>query len=139
MLQILLLIAVGVITVQALIIKTLIKALKDSKKKAREERVASKKLIKELIKIASRHKKDAEDYKDAYNACHSEYRALFRESKAIKKHLDYVEGLHSHMVNSMHTLLKQGRVIKSKYMDQLIPYESFSSLSADDRYELFGA
>lgn len=139
MLQVLLLITVGVITVQALIIKTLVKALKDSKKKAREERVASKKLIKELIKIASCHKKDAEDYKDAYNACHSEYKALFRENKAIKKHLDYVEGLHSHMVNSMHTLLKQGRVIKSKYMDHFIPYESFSSLSADDRYELFGA
>lgn len=139
MLQVLIFALIAVVGVQALIIKGLAKELKDSKKNAREERIAYKKLIKELTKIASKYKKDVEDYKDAYNACYAEYKVIFREKKTIKKHLDYVEELHSHMVNNMHTLLKQGRVIKSKHMDTVIPYESFSNLSADDRYELFGA
>lgn len=139
MLQVLIFALIAVVGVQALIIKGLAKELKDSKKNAREERIAYKKLIKELTKIASNYKKDVEDYKDAYNACYAEYKVIFREKKTIKKHLDYVEELHSHMVNNMHTLLKQGRVIKSKHMDIVIPYESFSNLSADDRYELFGA
>ncbi len=139
MLQVLIFALIAVVGVQALIIKGLAKELKDSKKNAREERIAYKKLIKELTKIASNYKKDVEDYKDAYNACYAEYKTIFREKKTIKKHLDYVEELHSHMVNNMHTLLKQGRVIKSKHMDTVIPYESFSNLSADDRYELFGA
>ena len=139
MLQVLIFALIAVVGVQALIIKGLAKELKDSKKNAREERIAYKKLIKELTKIASSYKKDVEDYKDAYNACYAEYKVIFREKKTIKKHLDYVEELHSHMVNNMHTLLKQGRVIKSKHMDTVIPYESFSNLSADDRYELFGA
>jgi succinate dehydrogenase/fumarate reductase flavoprotein subunit len=139
MLQVLIFALIAVVGVQALIIKGLAKELKDSKKNAREERIAYKKLIKELTKIASNYKKDVEDYKDAYNACYAEYKVIFREKKTIKKHLDYVEELHSHMVNNMHTLLKQGRVIKSKHMDTVIPYESFSNLSADDRYELFGA
>ena len=43
------------------------------------------------------------------------------------------------MVNNMHTLLKQGRVIKSKYMDTVIPYKSFGQLSNEDRLELYGA
>ena len=139
MLQVLIFALIAVVGVQALIIKGLAKELKDSKKNAREERIAYKKLIKELTKIASNYKKDVEDYKDAYNACYAEYKVIFREKKTIKKHLDYVEELHSHMVNNMHTLLKQGRVIKSKHMDTVILYESFSNLSADDRYELFGA
>lgn len=139
MLQVLIFALIAVVGVQALIIKGLAKELKDSKKNVREERIAYKKLIKELTKIASDYKKDVEDYKDAYNACYAEYKVIFREKKTIKKHLDYVEELHSHMVNNMHTLLKQGRVIKSKHMDTVIPYESFSNLSADDRYELFGA
>ena len=139
MLQVLIFALIAVVGVQALIIKGLAKELKDSKKNAREERIAYKKLIKELTKIASNYKKDVEDYKDAYSACYAEYKTIFREKKTTKKHLDYVEELHSHMVNNMHTLLKQGRVIKSKHMDTVIPYESFSNLSADDRYELFGA
>lgn len=139
MLQVLIFALIAVVGVQALIIKGLAKELKDSKKNARKERIAYKKLIKELTKIASNYKKDVEDYKDAYNACYAEYKTIFREYKTIKKHLEYVEELHSHMVNNMHTLLKQGRVIKSKHMDTVIPYESFSNLSADDRYELFGA
>ena len=139
MLQVLLFAAIAVVGVQALIIKGLIKVLKDTKKEIRKERRATKNLIKELVNIASDYKKDVEDYKDAYNACYAEYKAIYRERKAIKKHLDYVEELHSHMVNNMHTLLKQGRVIKSKYMDTVIPYKSFGQLSNEDRLELFGA
>lgn len=139
MLQVLIFALIAVVGVQALIIKGLAKELKDSKKNAREERIAYKKLIKELTKIASNYKKDVEDYKDAYNACYAEYKTIFREKKAIKKHLDYVEELHSHMVNNMHTLLKEGRVIKSTYMDTIIPYKNFGQLSNEDRLELFGA
>ena len=113
--------------------------IKKLRRESRQERIASKKFIEVLIKSASEYKREAEDYREAYNECYAEYKALFRQSKEMKRHMEYIEDLHSHMVNNMHTLLKQGRVIKSKYMDKIIPYESFSSLSADDRYELFGA
>ena len=139
MLEVLLLIAISIIGVQALTIKVLTGHIKKLRRESRQERIASKKFIEVLIKSASEYKREAEDYREAYNECYAEYKALFRQSKEMKRHMEYIEDLHSHMVNNMHTLLKQGRVIKSKYMDKIIPYESFSSLSADDRYELFGA
>lgn len=132
MLQVLLVIALAVIFVQN-------REIKRMKREARRERIAYRKFVKVLVRTANEYKQEADEYKEAYEDCYAEYKAIFREKKAIQKHLDYVEDLHSHMVNNMHTLLKQGRVIKSKYMDKIVPYESFSSLSADDRYELFGA
>lgn len=132
MLQVLLVIALAVIFVQN-------REIKRMKREARRERIAYRKFVKVLVRTANEYKQEAGEYKEAYEDCYAEYKAIFKEKKAIQKHLDYVEDLHSHMVNNMHTLLKQGRVIKSKYMDKIVPYESFSSLSADDRYELFGA
>ena len=132
MLQVLLVIALAVIYVQN-------KEIKRMKKETKRERIAYRKFVKVLVRTANEYKQEADEYKEAYEDCYAEYRAIFREKKAIQKHLNYVEELHSYMVNNMHTLLKQGRVIKSKYMDKIVPYESFSSLSADDRYELFGA
>lgn len=139
MLQVLLFLAIVIIGVQAIAIALLVNVLKDIKGKVKKERLASKNFTRELINVATDYKREAEDYKEAYHACYSEYKELFGEIRAMKKHLDYVEKLHSHMVNNMHTLLKQKRVIKTEYMGNLIPYESFSSLPDSDRIELFGA
>ena len=68
-----------------------------------------------------------------------EFSILFKENKLLKDRLEYVENLHSHMVNNLHILLKEGRVIKHKYMNNIVPYGSFGQLTNEDRMELFGA
>ena len=139
MLEVLLFAAIAVIGVQALIIKALVKEVKTTRKEVRKERVASKKFVEIVTKAASEYKREAQDYRDAYEECYREFTILFRENHTLKKRLSYIEDLHSHMVNNMHVLLKEGRVIKSKYMGQIIPYESFGRLPDSDRQELFGA
>jgi hypothetical protein len=139
MLEILLFIAISIIGAQAIIIALLIKLVE----KTREDKVKQGKelkgFIRALIKTASETQEELEDYKDAYNACHKEFSILFKENKILKDRLEYVENLHSHMVNNMHILLKEGRILKSRYSNRIIPYESFNKLTAEDRYELFGA
>ena len=111
------------------------KTREDKAKQGRELRG----IIKALVKASSEIQAELEDYKDAYNACHKEFSILFRENKLLKDRLEYVENLHSHMVNNLHVLLKQGRIIKNKYMDKVVPYANFGQLSEEDRLELFGA
>lgn len=139
MLEILLVAAIAVIGVQALVIRKLTNEVKSIKRQVRRERIASRKFIEIITKTASEYKREAEDYRDAYEECYREFAVLFRENRTIKKHLNYVENLHSHMVNNMHILLKEGRIIKSRCMDKIIPYANFGELPDRDRLELFGA
>ncbi len=139
MIQVILFAAIAVIGVQALVIKALVGQIKDIKKEVRRERIATKKFIAILVKSISEQKREAEDYRDAYEECYSEFKVLFKENKLLKEKLVYVEGLHSHVVETLHLLLKQGRIIKTKHFNSIIPYESFGRLSEEDRIELFGA
>ena len=83
--------------------------------------------------------RELEDYKEAYEKCYEEYKSLFRERVELKKRLKDIEDLHSHMVNTLHVLLKEGRIIKSRYLHSYVPYGNFGQLSNEDRLELFGA
>lgn len=139
MLEILLFVAITVIGVQAVIIATLVKLVEKTRKERAKQGKELRGVIKALVETLSNAQTDLEDYKDAYNACHKEFSILFRENKLLRNRLDYVESLHSHMVNNLHVLLKEGRIIKNKISGKVIPYSNFGELSGEDRYELFGA
>lgn len=139
MLEVLLFVAITVIGVQAIIIAALVKLVEKTRKEKSKQKKELRGVIKALVEVASKNQIDLEDYKDAYYACHKEFSILFRENKLLKNKLEYVENLHSHMVNNLHVLLKEGRVIKNKYKDQVVPYNCFGELSGEDRLELFGA
>ena len=137
MLEILLFVAITVIGVQAIIIANLVKLVEKTRKERSKQGKELRGVIKALIESTSNLQIDLEDYKDAYNDCHKEFSILFRENKLLKNKLSYIEDLHSHMVNNLHVLLKEGRIIKNK--DKVIPYNCFGELSGEERLELFGA
>lgn len=139
MLEVLLFVAIVVIGAQAIIIANLVKLVEKTRSDKAKQAKELKGFIKGLVKTASETQTELDDYKDAYNACHKEFSILFKENKILKDRLEYIENLHSHMVNNMHILLKEGRILKSRYSNKIIPYESFNKLTAEDRYELFGA
>lgn len=139
MLEILLFVAIAVIGAQAVVIALLVELVNKTREDKAKQGKELKGFIKALVKTSSETQAELQDYKDAYNACHKEFSILFKENKLLKDRLNYVEDLHSHMVNNLHVLLKEGRIIKSKYMGKVVPYGSFGELSGEDRYELFGA
>ncbi|MGL4878012.1 hypothetical protein [Paraclostridium dentum] len=139
MLETLLLIAIAIIGTQAIVIALLVNLVNKTRENKESQKKEARKTIQGLIKLSTELENELDDYKEAYYKCYAEYKTQFAVNKEIRKQLEYVEELHSHMVNNMHTLLKQSRVIKSRYMDNVIPYKSFGNLSDADRKELFGA
>lgn len=139
MLEVLLFVAIVVIGAQAIIIANLVKLVEKTRSDKAKQAKELKGFIKGLVKTASETQTELDDYKDAYNACHKEFSILFKENKILKDRLEYVENLHSHMVNNLHVLLKEGRIIKNKYMNSIVPYNSFGQLTNEERIELFGA
>ena len=139
MLEILLFVAIAVIVAQAIIIALLVDLVNKTREEKKKQGKELKGFIKALVKTTSESQTELKDYKDAYNACYKEYSVLFKENKILKERLNYTEQLHSHVVETLHTLLKEGRVIKTKHFDNMIPYENFGRLSNEDRIELFGA
>lgn len=140
MLETLLVIAIAIIGVQAVVIGLLVNLVNRTRESKEAQKKEAKQTIQGLVRMSVKINTELEDYKTAYNDCYAEYKTHFAVNKELRKRLEYVEELHSHMVNNMHILLKQGRVIKSKYMDNtIIPYKSFGNLSEEDRKELFGA
>ena len=109
------------------------KTRRANKAQARDTR----RFIKSLIKTATELQRELEDYKSAYNACYSEYKALYRQNKIISYQLDEMNKIHGQIVNNLMTCIKEGRVIKSKYLDKIIPYR-FENMTGEEIYQFFG-
>ena len=139
MMEILVVLLLGVVAVQQLKIQMLKDRVEVMKDSAHTQGLAYKAYQELLAHKAIELNRELEDYKEAYEKCYEEYKSLFRERVELKKRLNDIENLHSHMVNTLHVLLKEGRIIKSRYLHSYVPYGNFGQLSNEDRLELFGA
>ena len=137
MLEVLLVLAVFVIGVQALAITLLVKLVNKEREVKKAQVKQSRQMIKALSKLVFEVENEKEDYKEAYNNCYAEYRALFKENKVLKQQLNRITKIHGNVVNNIMMHLKQGKIIKSKYMDNIIPYQ-FETMTMEEVEQFFG-
>lgn len=137
MLEVLLVLAVFVIGVQALAITLLVKLVNKEREVKKAQVKQSRQMIKALSKLVFEVENEKEDYKEAYNNCYAEYRALFKENKVLKQQLNRITKIHGDVVNNIMMYLKQGKIIKSKYMDNIIPYQ-FETMTMEEVEQFFG-
>lgn len=137
MLEVLLVLAVFVIGVQALAITLLVKLVNKEREVKKAQVKQSRQMIKALSKLVFEIENEKEDYKEAYSNCYAEYRALFKENKVLKQQLDRITKIHGDVVNNIMMYLKQGKIIKSKYMDNIIPYQ-FETMTMEEVEQFFG-
>lgn len=137
MLEILLFIAVAVIGVQAIIIALLVDLVNKTRESKANQTKQSRSFMKALIKATTETQAELEDYKQAYNDCYAEYKALFRENKVLKNQLDEINRIHGEVVNNLMHCIKEGRIIKTKQFGKIIPYE-FNKMSIEEVSKFFG-
>lgn len=137
MLEVLLVLAVFVIGVQALAITLLVKLVNKEREVKKAQVKQSRQMIKALSKLVFEVENEKEDYKEAYNNCYAEYRALFKENKVLKQQLNRITKIHGDVVNNIMMYLKQGKIIKSKYMDNIVPYQ-FETMTMEEVEQFFG-
>lgn len=140
----LLMLAIAIIIAQSIIIVKLVNKINKKSLKIKSEREISKNFINTLIKMLLNSNNDLKDYKDAYEKCHKQYSIKFIESKNLKQQLriknkDYDNLLESHisLSSKLFNLIKEGRVIKSKYQDKFLFY-NFNEMTKDEIIDLFG-
>ena len=137
MLEILLFVAIAVIGAQACIIALLVNLVNETRKSKSAQVKQSRSFIRALIKATSETQEELEDYKQAYNDCYAEYKALFRENKTLKNQLDEINRIHGEVVNNLMHCIKEGRIIKTKQFGKIIPYE-FNKMSIEEVSKFFG-
>ena len=138
MLEVLLFIAILVIGVQSLIIALLVGLVNKTRQEKNAQMKQARNFIKALIKTTTEAQRELEDYKEAYHECHKAYSGLFIKNKTIEKQLDELNKIHGNVVNNLMVCIKEGRIIKSKYMDKIIPYR-FERMTMDEISQFFGA
>lgn len=137
MLEVLLFIAIAVIGAQACIIALLVKLVNKTREEKASQIKQSRSFMKGLIKTLTEIQSELEDYKEAYHACHKEYSVLFIQNKTISKQLDELNKVHGQIVNNLMLCIQEGRVIKSKYLDKIVPYR-FDSMTIEEISQFFG-
>ena len=137
MLEILLFIAVAVIGVQAIIIALLVDLVNKTRESKANQVKQSRNFMKALIKVATETQTELEDYKQAYNDCYAEYKAVFRERKLIIKQYEELSKVHGEVVNNLMHCIKEGRIIKTNQFGKIIPYE-FNKMSIEEVSKFFG-
>ena len=137
MLEILLFAAVAVIGVQACIITLLVDLVNKTRESKANQVKQSRIVMKGLIKLATETQEELEDYKQAYNECYAEYKAVFREKKLIKRQYEELSKVHGEVVNNLMHCIKEGRIIKTKQFGKIIPYE-FNKMSIEEVSKFFG-
>ena len=134
---ILLLIALMIIGIQSLIIAMLVGLVNKTRKLNKTQKNETKVFLRSLIKTATEIQSELNDYKEAYYECYSEYKSLFRENKILLKQLDEINMRHGEVVNNLMVCIKEGRVIKSRYLDKIIPYR-FENMTIEEISQFFG-
>lgn len=137
MLEILLFVAIAVIGAQACIIALLVNLVNDTRKSKSAQVKQSRSFIRALIKAASETQAELEDYKQAYNDCYAEYKALFRENKTLKNQLEEINRIHGEVVSNLMTCIQEGRIIKTKRFGTVVPYE-LGRMTMDEVSRFFG-
>lgn len=137
MLKVLLFVAILVIGVQSLIIALLVGLVNKTRQEKNTQKILARNFIKTLIKTTTEAQCGLEDYKEAYHECHKAYSGLFIKNKTIEKQLDELNKIHGNVVNNLMVCIKEGRIIKSKYMDKIIPYK-FERMTMDEIELFFG-
>jgi uncharacterized coiled-coil DUF342 family protein len=137
MLEILLFVAIAVIGAQACIIALLVNLVNDTRKSKSAQVKQSRSFIRALIKAASETQAELEDYKQAYNDCYAEYKALFRENKTLKNQLEEINRIHGEVVSNLMTCIQEGRIIKTKQFGTVVPYE-LGRTTMDEMSRFFG-
>ena len=135
--EILLLIALMVICAQSLIIAMLVGIINKTRKVKRAQKNGTKVFIRSLIRTATELQNELSDYKEAYYECYAEYKALFKENRIISKQLDEINIRHGEVVNNLMICIKEGRIIKSRYLDKIIPYK-FENMTIEEISQFFG-
>lgn len=138
MLEVLLFVAILVIGVQSLIIALLVGLVNKTRQEKNAQKRQARNFIKALIKTTTEAQHELEEYKEAYHECHKAYSGLFIKNKTIEKQLDELNKVHGAVINNLMVCIKEGRVIKSKYMDKVIPYR-FERMTMDEISQFFGA
>ena len=137
MLEILLFVAIAVIGAQACIIALLVNLVNDTRKSKSAQVKQSRSFIRALIKAASETQAELEDYKQAYNDCYAEYKALFRENKTLKNQLEEINRIHGEVVSNLMTCIQEGRIIKTKQIGTVVPYE-LGRMTMNEMSRFFG-
>lgn len=137
MLKVLLVLCLFIIGGQALIISLLVNMINKERKIKRLEMKQVRIMIKTLSSLAVELNTEKENYEEAYKDCYTEYKTYFKENKLLKEQLNNITNIHGNVVNNLFEYLKQGKIIKTKYMDNVIPYR-FETMTKNEIEQFFG-
>lgn len=137
MIKFLLVLSLFVIGTQALIITLLVNMINKERKIKRIQIKQAKIIIKALNRLILEERDDKEGYKEAYEKCYIEYKTYFKETKILKHQLNKITDIHGNVVNNLFEFLKQGKIIKTKYLDNVIPYK-FETMTKNEIEQFFG-
>lgn len=128
---------VAIIIVQSCAITVLIALVNKARESKHQQVSHARSTISALVKVVCDIERDLEMYKEGYNSCYAEYKALYVERKQIQKHIDYIEGMHDKVISNLMNLLRQGKIIKSRHNDIVFPYE-FNRMTKEEIEQFFG-
>lgn len=127
-------IVIGIQSIAIVLLVSLVNKLREDKKQDKKE---ARTFIKSLIALVVELEADKNDYKVAYHECYGEYKTLFKQNRTLEKQLNKVTDMHGKVVNNLILHLKQGKIIKSKYMEHIIPYK-FETMTLEEVTQFFG-
>ena len=135
--EILLLIALVIVGVQSMIIAMLVGLVNKTRRANKAQRNNSRGFVRSLIETATELQSELDNYKSAYNECYAEYKALYKQNKVISSQLEEMNRIHGQIVNNLMICIKEGRIIKSRYLDKVITYR-FENMTGEEISQFFG-
>lgn len=135
---------IAIVLIQAVVIVTLVRIVNNTRHDKKQQGKECRKFVKSVIRSSIAYYELAEDYKDAYELCYAEYKAKFRAYRDLKREYqklearyDALEETHSMMCGNLFEMIREGRVIKSKYGNKVFTYD-FPNITKAEITQLFG-
>lgn len=108
-------------------------AVKRVKKAVRKNKEFTNGLVKTSVDLF----KELEDIRRRLDHLEGKYKELEKTSDKLQGKVDELEDANSRMANNNYQLIKEGRIIKSKFLDTIFTY-SFTDLTTDEVLNFFG-
>lgn len=129
------LVTIAVVSISLNIVQAMkISAMKESRKQARNkikrERRGNRMFFQSLVKTSCALNSDLDEIKRKLDE-------LERKHDDLERRVGDLEDANSRMANNTYQLMKQGKIIKSKYGNVVFPYK-FTELTKDEIVNFFG-
>lgn len=116
--------------VQAMKISAMNKTRKEARKKLRLEKRENRMFFQSLIKTSCNLNSDLDEIKRKLDE-------LERKHDDLERRVGDLEDANSRMANNTYQLIKEGKIIKSKYNNVVFPYK-FTELTQEEIINFFG-